>query len=363
MKNYVKFKRQEKGDFSFELQKRVNQYFKSNNISKQSDWRMWLKTLIMFSLLFVPYGFILTGTLSAGHVLTMYAIMGIGTAGIGLGVMHDAVHGAYFKSTKLNKLLGVSMNMIGGSALNWKIQHNVLHHTYTNIDGMDDDITPKFILRFSPHSTLKSYHKYQYIYAWFLYSLTTLSWVISKDLVQLKQYNEKGLIEKQGISYGRALFLLILSKTLYVTYMVVLPVFFGGVSGGIIFAGFVLMHLIAGLSMGLIFQPAHLAEEVNFPLPEDNNIEMTWAEHQLYTSANFANKNWFITWFAGGLNYQIEHHLFPNVCHVHYPRISKIVRETASEYSLPYINNETFFGALRSHRETLKYLGNTPQMA
>ncbi len=313
----------------------------------------------MFLLYFVPYAFVVSGTVQFGwQILLLFAAMGVGTTGIGLSVMHDAVHGAYFNSNKLNRLMGLSMNLIGGSALNWRIQHNVLHHTYTNIDSLDDDITPKFILRFSPHTKLRSYHKYQYIYAWFLYTLTTLSWVISKDLVQLNSYNKRGLLEKQGVSYRKALLSVFISKLIYVSYTLVVPILFSGAAWWIIVVGFIIMHVVAGFSMGIVFQPAHLTEEVIFPLPDEKNmIDRSWAEHQLYTTANFAKDNKFITWFVGGLNYQIEHHLFPNVCHVHYKAISKIVQQTAKEFKLPYIANETFFGALKAHKRTLQMLG------
>jgi len=359
VQNFVKFKPQEKGDFLNTLNQRVNLFFKETKKSRNADWRMILKTFIMFMIFFVPYGFIVAGVMESGWMIVLlYSMMGVGTAGIGLGVMHDAVHGAYFKSPKFNKMMGLSMYMIGGSAINWRIQHNVLHHTYTNIDSMDDDITPKFILRFSPHTKLRAYHKYQHIYAWFLYTLTTLLWVVSKDIVQLRSFKERGLLKGQGVNYTRAMLFVVLSKVVYISYTLVLPLLFSGVGWGFVVSGFILMHFVAGISLGVIFQPAHLTEEVAFPLPnEDHKIEKSWAEHQMFTTSNFANENKIVTWFAGGLNYQIEHHLYPRVCHVHYKAISKIVRETAAEFKLPYIANETFIGALKSHSRTLHYLG------
>jgi len=361
----VKFEPAKKDDFFSTLKQRANLYFAERKISKHANGAMILKTIIMFSIYFIPYGFILSGTLtSPWQVILMFSIMGVGTAGIGLSVMHDAVHGAYSKSPAINRILSLSMNMIGGSALNWRIQHNVLHHTYTNIDGHDDDITPKFILRFSPHTELRGFHKYQYIYAWFLYGLTTLSWVIAKDIKQLKQYNERGLLKMQGISSGKALSILVVSKVVYVLYMLVLPIIFAGFAWWLIVAGFVLMHLIAGITMGLIFQPAHLTEHVSFPLPDDDGyIHKDWAAHQMFTTANFANKNPLVTWFAGGLNFQIEHHLFPNVCHVHYKRLSQIVKQTAEEFGLPYYAQPTFSSALISHARMLKKLGKQVDQA
>ncbi len=356
----VKFEPSESGDFFSTVKKRANQYFKEKNGNKHANGAMIFKTIIMFSMFFIPYGILLSGTYtSTWQVILLFSIMGVGTAGIGLAVMHDAVHGAYSKSPFINKIIGLSMYLIGGSALNWTIQHNVLHHTYTNINGHDDDITPKYILRFSPHTELKGFHKYQHIYAWFLYCLTTLSWVIAKDIKQIQQYHERGLLKMQGVSLRRALMILATSKIMYVLYMIVLPILFAGVSWWVVVVGFIIMHFIAGLTMGLIFQPAHLTEQVEFPLPdEDGNIHKNWAAHQMFTTANYANKNPLITWFAGGLNFQIEHHLFPNVCHVHYKDLSVIVQDTAKEFGLPYYAQPTFLSALKAHSRMLKKLGN-----
>lgn len=361
----VKFDPHKKDDFYSTVKKRANSYFNEENRSKNANGAMILKTIIMFSIYLIPYGFILSGTLiSAWQVILMYSIMGIGTAGIGLAVMHDALHGAYSKSPAINRILGLSMNFIGGSRLNWRIQHNVLHHTFTNIDGHDDDISPKYILRFSPHTPLKSFHKYQYIYAWFLYGLTTLSWIIAKDIKQLKLFHDRGLLKTQGTSLGKALRYLVLSKIFYVSYMIVLPLIFAGFGWGIVIGGFVLMHLIAGIIMGLIFQPAHLTENVEFPLPDSKGfIHKDWAAHQMYTTANYANRNPLVTWFAGGLNFQIEHHLFPNVCHVHYKRLSEIVKEAAQEFGLPYYSQPTFTSALKSHAIMLKKFGKPTEQA
>ena len=361
----VKFEPPIKDDFFSTVKKRANSYFNEKKLSKHANGAMISKTIIMFSIYFIPYGILLSGTLtSAWQVILMFSIMGVGTAGIGLAVMHDAVHGAYSKSPAINKFLSMSMHIIGGSALNWKIQHNVLHHTYTNINGHDDDISPKYILRFSPHTELHGFHKYQYIYAWFLYGLTTLSWVIAKDIKQIYQFAERGLLKMQGITRGKAMTNLVISKVFYVLYMIVIPLIFVGFAWGVIIGGFILMHVIAGFIMGLIFQPAHLTEHVLFPLPSDDGyIHKEWAEHQMFTTANYANRNPLVTWFAGGLNFQIEHHLFPNVCHVHYKRLSRIVKETAKEYGLPYYEQPTFSSALMSHARMLKKFGNPIESA
>ena len=186
----IKFNRKIGVDFNGTLNKRVRQYFKENNISKHANINMVLKTIFMVSLYFVPLAFLLSGTITNFWLIgSMYGIMGFGTAGIGLSIMHDANHGAYSKNENVNKYLGRVLNLIGGFATTWKIQHNVLHHTYTNIHNYDEDVSSAVnALRLTPNDPYKSYHKYQFIYAWFFYSLMTLMWITTKDFSQLYRY-------------------------------------------------------------------------------------------------------------------------------------------------------------------------------
>lgn len=287
---------------------------------------------------------------------SLWIVMGFFMAGIGLSIMHDANHGAYSNNKIINGVLGAFVNFLGGSAHNWKIQHNILHHTYTNVTGYDEDIAPVGFLRFSPNEKLKPIHKYQYLYAWFFYGLMTLEWTTTKDFRGLKRYDEMGFVTT---GYKREFIRLLIWKIVYLGYMIVLPLLlWDNFAWWEILIGFLSMHFIAGLMLGLIFQPAHVMETSEFPMPDDNNnIENTWAVHQMYTTANFAPKNFWLNWYAGGLNYQIEHHLFPNICHIHYKKISKIVRETAKEYGIPYNVQPSFTAAIWNHGKMLKKLG------
>ncbi len=285
--------------------------------------------------------------------------MGLGKAGIGLSVMHDANHGAYSRKKWINSIVGYSLNLVGGNATNWKIQHNVKHHTYTNVTGMDEDISPKGgILRFDPNTPIKKHHKWQHIYAWVLYGLMTMSWIIVKDVSQLVQYTKDGMLRKQTKSITRAWAWLIITKLFYYSYILALPLLFTSLPWYHILLGFILMHYVAGFTLAIIFQPAHVMEDHSFESVENSDtVEENWAVHQLKTTCNFAQKNKILSWFAGGLNYQIEHHLFPTVCHVHYRKIAKIVKETAEEYGVPYRSYPTFISALVSHGKMLYVLG------
>jgi len=278
-------------------------------------------------------------------------------AGIGMGVMHDAIHGSYSKNKKINTLLGYSFNLIGGSAVVWKIQHNVLHHTYTNIEHADDDLNAPFFLRFSPHAKHYWVHQFQHIYIWFFYGISTISWITSKDFVRLKRYKNMGLLNKNQV-YKKELASLIAWKLFYYSYALVLPMIMVPFSWGTILLAFVCMHFVTGTLVSVVFQIAHIMPDTKFPLPDEKGfINHNWYEHQLATTSNFSPNSRFLFWLIGGLNYQVEHHLLPDVCHVHYKDLTKIVSETAQEYGMPYHIKKSMLQAIIDHTRMLRSLG------
>ncbi|MBL0743404.1 fatty acid desaturase family protein [Chryseolinea lacunae] len=353
-----------RADFFSTLNHRVNDYFKSNNISRYANAEMKFKTVFMYVLFFAPYILLMTQTVTQGWAMWLLTlVMGTGVAGIGLSVMHDANHGAYSNKSWVNNLIGYSLNVMGAGAFNWKVQHNVLHHTYTNIHDVDEDISPRGILRMSPHGNWKAIHKFQHLYAWFFYGLMTFVWVIHKDFARLIRYQKDGMVKKQKANLAAEWAILIATKLIYVGYILVLPMLVLDITFGQWFIGFFSMHYVAGFILAVIFQPAHVIDGSEYPLPDaEGKMENSWAIHQLHTTTNFANKSRWFSWYVGGLNFQVEHHLFPNVCHVHYRKISSIVKQTAEEFDLPYKAEPTFSGALMGHAKLLKELGKRPAM-
>ncbi len=354
----VKFNVDDQPEFFKELRSRVNFYFKSNRISKHANWNMRIKTIFMICLYFVPFGFLLSGLVTSVWVmLLMWALMGFGMSGIGLSIMHDANHGSYSKNKRVNNLLGYLIHFIGGYQENWKIQHNVLHHSFTNVDGHDEDIK-NATMRLSPNQKRLGIHRFQVFYAPFLYSLMTIYWSMTKDFEQVVRYKKKDLLVTQGLTFKKAMAEVTFNKIWYFALTLVLPIILIPLAWWQILIGYLIMHFICGLTLALIFQPAHVIQETDFYLPDDTgSVENNWAIHQMHTTANFANGSRLFSWFIGGLNFQIEHHLFPNICHVHYRKIAKIVKETADEFNVPYYQHRTFFGALRSHFSLLNSLG------
>lgn len=361
----VKFETKKNAEFFTTLRQRVNAYFEDNNISRTGNSKMVIKTISMFVILFVPYFLILSNTLPLWGMWLMTIIMGIGSAGIGFSVMHDANHGAYTRNKVLNEIIGtLSINVVGGSAFTWKMQHNFLHHTYTNIYELDEDIDDKPILRLSPHGKLLKIHRYQHIYATFLYTLATVLWANKKDFGQLRRYNKAGITEKMGYNKTRTAIAMIISKIFYYGYIGAIPLMVLDITFGQWLVGFLTMHAVLGVLITSVFQLAHVVEGPTHHEPTlSGKMDNTWAIHQLETTANFARKSKFIGWFVGGLNFQVEHHLFPTICHVHYENLSEIVKKTAHEFNLPYHDQKTFMSAFRSHLRVLKAFGRNEPIA
>jgi len=350
-------------EFFATVSQRVNHYFKSNKIERTANVHMVVKTIVMLLLYFVPYTLMLTQVVTGGlGLLLMTFVMGVGVSGIGLSIMHDANHGSYSKKAWVNNVMGFSLNLVGGNAFNWKVQHNVLHHTYTNVHEVDEDISPRGVLRMAPTETWKPIHQFQHLYAWFFYGLLTIVWIGIKDYGRLTRYGREGLVAKQKANIVTEWAILIATKLFYIFYLFLLPVLLvPAITWWMPIVGFLIMHYIAGFVLAIIFQPAHVIDGTEYPLPDnDGNLENSWAIHQLHTTTNFGRKHRAFSWFVGGLNYQVEHHLFPNICHVHYRAIAPIVEQTAKEFGLPYKSKETFLDALVAHAHLMKELGKKP---
>ncbi len=357
------FAKIDKTQFFRTLNKRVNEYFKENNLKKTGNWKLHLKTIIMFSIFLAPYFFLLALEIPFWTYILLNIVIGIGMAGVGMNVMHDGNHGAYSEKNWLNKIMGGSIYILAGNVYNWQVQHNVLHHTYTNILGHDEDLEAGRVLRFSKKSKWHRFHKFQHYYSVFLYGLLTFNWAITTDFLQMKRYLKRQLSYGEFKSPSIRWTTLIITKVIYFSIWIAIPITLG-ITWWKVVLGFVVMHYTAGLILSVVFQLAHVVEDTTNPEPNEiGEMENTWAVHQLFTTANFAPKNWLINWYTGGLNHQIEHHIFPNISHIHYGKIGEIVKQTAKECNLPYYEFKSTRAAILSHFKHLKELGQKPQLA
>jgi len=343
--------------FFKELRSRVDNYFETTGQSKYANVSMVVKTIVLVGGYLT--GIVLQAMLVPAPAISfvLFALTGVFLAGIGMSVMHDANHGAYSAKESVNRWVGYSLNLLGGMVMNWKMQHNVLHHTYTNIAGLDEDIDTKLALKLSPHGPTTKAHKYQWFYAFFLYMILTLYWGVAKDLVQFIHYKRAGLNKQSKGKNALWLIKATIVKSLYFAAFIGLPIY-AGMPAWQAIVGFLIMHAVSGWILSVVFQLAHVVPDAYFPQPDENGlIPYSWAEHQLRTTMNFSTKNKWLSWYVGGLNFQVEHHLFTKICHVHYPAISEIVKRTAAEFGVPYYEKATFGEALREHIRFLRMQG------
>ena len=362
IKEKIKFVSSDKSLFFPTLKKRVDQYFIDNQKSKYANKTMIIKTIVLLAAYIIPYLILVTFTPPIAISLFLWLVMGAAISGIGMSVMHDANHGAFSQNSTINKWLGYTINLAGAGAMNWKLQHNILHHTYTNVANLDEDIKDCGVIKLSPHEKAGSLHRFQWLYAFFFYGILTLYWVLLKDFIQYYSFIKSGINRQSKPENTRMLIGLIIMKLSYFAILFVVPTLIFHIPFSQILIGFLLMHFAAGLVLTVIFQLAHTVEGTQHPLPnEEGIIEKDWAIHQLETTVNFSPRNKWLSWYVGGLNFQIEHHLFPKVCHVHYPKLAPIVKQTAKEFGLNYMENKSFFGAVKSHMASLKRFG-TPHL-
>ncbi|WP_338870713.1 acyl-CoA desaturase [Spirosoma sp. SC4-14] len=360
MVTQIKFKNSTRSAFFTTTRERVDAYFNENSLSPHANGAMWGKAIFFLGGYALLYGLILSNLFGIWVMLGMAMLLGVFAACIGFNVSHDALHGAFSARPWVNRLLGSSFYLLGANPYIWKITHNVVHHTYTNIPGHDEDIEfAPGLVRLDPQDTLHPWHRYQQWYTIPLYALASLSWVFRKDYVK---FFKKQIGQRDNSSHPQREYInLFGSKVLYYCFFLLLPMIVLDVAWWQVVVGFVMMHLAEGLVLGLVFQLAHVVEGTLFPMPdEQGDIQSAWAIHQLYTTANFAPRSRLAAFVCGGLNRQIEHHLFPKVCHIHYPAITSIVQRTATEFGLPYMENKSFGSALRSHFRLLRQLGRRP---
>jgi linoleoyl-CoA desaturase len=343
--------------FHAELKQRINSYFKETGKSDTGDTRLYTKAIILFSSFVFLYIHLVFFTPGVFWAIAECILLGCVTAGIGFNIMHDGAHGSFSKIKWVNKLAAFSLNILGGSHFMWNMKHNVIHHAYTNIDGVDDDIDIKPWMRMSTTQPKFAMHRYQHIYFWVLYALLYIFWIFSLDYQ--KYFKRKiGSMPLKKMSINDHLIFWGF-KLVHLFLFVAVPIYMLGFTSWLI--GFSTFAIVAGLVISIVFQLAHTVEHTSFPMPDEQTgrLDDEWAIHQLKTTANFAPRNKVINWFVGGLNFQIEHHLFPKISHVHYPELGRIIKQTCMEYGVPYIEYPRMRHAIASHVSFLKQMGRS----
>lgn len=350
----VKFDRTD--NFHQELKHRVDAYFKTTGRSPKDAPQMYLKTLIILSWCAVSWGLLVFAAQSWWQAVFLCFSLGMAMAGIGLSIQHDGNHKSYSNNTIVNQITGFGADVLGVSSYLWKQQHNLLHHSYTNVCGVDHDINMGALCRLAPQQKRYWFHRFQYIYLPVLYSFLVVAWHFYRDFKDLIL----GSIGEYKIPrpQGKDLVLVVLGKLTFFTLAFGIPLYFH--PAWQVIAAYFGVSAVTGLWLSFVFQTAHCMPEAEFvSLPENSQpLANNWAVHQLETTVDFAPHNALLTWYIGGLNYQVEHHLFPGICHVHYPAIAPIVQATCQEYGVKYNVLPSFTAAIGSHLRWLRQMGN-----
>lgn len=336
-----------------ELHQTLRIFMKEKGISKTGGVQIMLKACVLITIYLGLYmsGFFIS--LQWWMIVPFAILVGIAKAGIGMGVMHDAAHGSFSKHSWVNTLFAHILYVLGGYLPNWKMQHNVIHHSFTNVHEHDDDINTRGLIRLSMYQPRKPFHRFQYIYAWFLYSFMTVLWITTKDFAQAYRYHKEG---RSGFENNlRHQVVILFSKIFYYMVWLVIPLMVWDASIMQVVVWFVVLELTSGFILGVIFQPAHIFEKsLNLPEPKSENF----IGHQIRTSCDFATQNRLLTWYCGGLNFQTVHHLFPSVSHVYYPIITReLLPEICLREGVEYNHAGSFADALRGHARALQVLG------
>ena len=341
------------------LKKAVDEYFVKQQLKKTGNWKLYIKTVVLILAAIALYTAVMLVPMAGWMALSLAVLLGFTSAFIGFDVMHDACHGSYSTKKWVNETLSLTLNALGGNSFFWKQKHNIIHHTYTNVDGVDDDIAKSPMIRMCDTQKWVPAHRFQHIYLPFLYMLGSIFWIFVQDPVK---YATKKVYTTPMPKMDRKEHVIFwVSKILYAVFYIALPIMVFGVGNWAI--GFLAMHAAMGFTLSIVFQLAHVVEETEFTFVDASDfkhIENEWAIHQIKTTANFSPKSKLISWFVGGLNFQIEHHLFPRISHVHYPAISKIVEEKCNEFGITYNSIPLMTTAINSHFRFIKTLGKRP---
>jgi linoleoyl-CoA desaturase len=337
------------GGFFAELRRRVHRQLVDAGLPSRDLPAMYAKTAVIFFWLVTSYSLLVFWPHTAWQVAALSVSLGLAVAGIGFNVQHDGSHGSYSNNRRVNRLMALTLDLLGGSSYVWKRKHNVLHHTWPNVTGVDDDIDVGPLGRLSPHQPRLAIHRLQHLYLWPLYGFLAIKWQLFDDFRALAT----GCLGSQPLPRpgGKELVTLVGGKLLFAGWAFGLPLLLH--PAGTVLAVYVACAAVAGLTLSVVFQLAHCVSEAAASTGEE-----PWAVRQAQASVDFAQHSRILGWYLGGLNFQIEHHLFPKVCHLHYGRLAPVVAATCREYGVSYHSHPTLGAALLAHFRHLRDLGS-----
>ena len=337
------------------VRQRVDDYFQRTGKSERDCPRMYVKTAIILGAYASIYALLVFVVQSLWLAIPLAILLAFAMAMIGFCVQHDGNHRAYSDRPWINKFAAATLDMMGASSYLWRYQHVVVHHTSPNVDGHDIDIELGSIVRVAPTQRRRWFHRWQHLYLWVLYGLTSIRWHLFADFRDVI----KGSMGTHRVQRPRGWDLAVFlgGKAASFALLLGIPMLFH--AWWVVLLFYVLVCAVMGVVLSVTFQLAHCVDEAEFPLPEagSNRMAHSWAVHQVETTVDFARGSRFAAWFFGGLNFQIEHHLFPRICHVHYRAIAPIVEETCREFGIRYAVHDSLWAGLISHYRWLRQMG------
>jgi len=338
------------------VKRRVHAYFERTGLSQRDSPRMYFKTVVLLFWFGASYALLVFAATTAWQGALLSLSLALAMAGVGFAIQHDANHGAYSDRAAVNRVMGLTLDMLGASSYVWRFRHNLAHHTYTNLDGADDDINFVPFARLSPAQPRYRLHRLQHVYLWALYWFLFPKWHLVDDFKNLTQ--ARFAAHRFPRPRGASLVELVGGKALFFGWAFLVPLLFH--RWWIVLFFYAATSLILGTILAVVFMLAHCVEEAEFPEHSGGTgrLSRSWAVHQVETTVDFAPGARLLSWYVGGLNFQIEHHLFPRICHVHYPHIAGIVQATCAEFGVRYASHATFAGAIASHWRWLRRMGH-----
>ncbi len=353
----VKFK--SGGEFHRELDSAVQLLLEDGTLLRRAYIKLWIKAAVVLAWALASYLVLVFVAGSWPVALAAAVSLGLAAAGIGFTIMHDANHRAFSKTPWVNQVMGLSLDLVGGSSYVWSAKH-LAHHSYTNCTEHDPDINSLPLARFDPAQQPRPWHRYQHVYIWLLYTMVTVRWQFMSDFSFLVR-GRAGQMRLRPPN-GRALWTLAAGKIVFLIWAVVIPLMFHPFLE--VAAMFLLVSIVASLALSLVFQLSHCVEETVFIDPADpRDAAVAWHVHQVESTVDFAKGNRLVGFYTGGLNHQIEHHLYSRLPHTIYPRIAPLVEAAAQRHGITYTHQPTIKAALGSHTRWLKQMGTAPRPA
>jgi linoleoyl-CoA desaturase len=343
------------GIFQPEINRRVDEYFATTGLQRRDHPGMYFKTAMIVGWFVASYALLVFGAIGWVAGIALALSLGLAMAAIGFNIQHDGNHGAYSGSGLINRIMALTLDLLGGSSYVWTWKHNVIHHSYPNISGADGDIDFRPIARLSPHQEWRPWHRFQHVYMWLLFGLLPMKWVFIDDYRALVRGEIRGHRFPRAVKWN--LLLLLGGKLFFLSWAIAIPLLYHPVK--VVLPFYLLVEFTLGVTLGTVFQLAHCVEEASFPRPivGTNRMASEWAVHQVETTVDFARGNALLSWFLGGLNFQVEHHLFPHICHMHYGALSRIVEATCADLGVRYSANDSMRSAIASHFRWLYLMG------